>query len=191
MEKRKKLLKKKLIQSRYHFLITDSKYFRIVKEREKRFKIYCEKVSEQVNLVYKIITKNFLNPNGGTAFLTIQDNEKPFLGEVFYAVAPPSKALQKTIDLSGGEQTIANIALILSFNIINKQPFSLFDEIDAFLDLWHTEKIFFLLKNLSKKNKIQIFLITLKIKFLIFFKTLICLFKNKQGTNVFVINTKQ
>jgi hypothetical protein len=190
IDERKKLLKKKLIQTRHYFLIANSKYFRIVKERQERFKFYCEKVSEQVNIIYKNITKNFLNPNGGTAFLSIENDKNPFLGKVFYTVAPPSKALQQTHELSGGERIIAIIALILSFSIINKQPFILFDEIDSSLDFWHTEKLFFLLKNLSKKNNMQICIITLKIKFLIFFKILFCLFKNKTGTNLFVINIK-
>jgi hypothetical protein len=91
----------------------------------------------------------------------------------------------------GAEKTFATIALIISFGIVNNQPFILLDEIDTFLDLWHTEKIFLLLKDLSKNSQLQIFIITLQIKFLILFRTLICLFKNKLGSNVFVINTKQ
>jgi ABC-type lipoprotein export system ATPase subunit len=191
IEDRKNLLKAKLIQSRYNFLIANSKYHKIIKEREKRFRIYCEKISQQVNFFYKNMTKNFLNPNGGTAFLTIEKNQKPFLGKVLFTAVPPSKALKKTQSLSGGEKTFATIALIISFGIVNNQPFILLDEIDTFLDLWHTEKIFLLLKDLSKNSQLQIFIITLQIKFLILFRTLICLFKNKLGSNVFVINTKQ
>mmetsp|Transcript_30110 Transcript_30110/g.76302 ORF Transcript_30110/g.76302 Transcript_30110/m.76302 type:complete len:205 (-) Transcript_30110:513-1127(-) len=188
INKRYEFFKKNLIDSRFRYLVANSKFFRIANERARRFRKFFNNLSEQINKLYKELTKTISNPYGGTAFLTIENREQPFLGKIFFTAIPPSKSFQTTQNLSGGEKTIALISLVVSFVQILQQPFILFDEIDSFLDTWHTEKFFLLLKKFSKTNKIQICIITLKIRFILFFEILIFLVKTRSGTNLITMD---
>jgi structural maintenance of chromosome 1 len=179
--------KKNLIESRFHFLVANSKFSRLGNEREKRFKKFFNTLSQLINKIYKELTKSNSNPFGGTAFLSLENKEQPFLGKIFFTAIPPSKSFQASQNLSGGEKTIALLSLILSLVRISSKPFILLDEIDSFLDTWHTEKIFLILKKLTKMDLIQVCIISLKIRFILFFQVIIFLIKTKSGTNNIII----
>ncbi|AFP65503.1 structural maintenance of chromosomes 1 (nucleomorph) [Chroomonas mesostigmatica CCMP1168] len=191
VKNRYKLFKKKLIMARYRFLVSNSKYQKIGEERKTRFKKCLLEISTQTNKIYKHITKSFLFPSGGSAFLTIENDDQPFYGKVSFTPVPPAKSMQKAQNMSGGEKTIAAVALIVGFTRTISQPFLLFDEVDSFLDLWYSRKFFSFLNHLSEKNTIQIFTITLKLKFFVFFKTLICIFRENFGSNLLTITYKE
>ena len=182
IDDRFEFFKKKLVDCRFRFLITNSKFSRIARERVRRF-MYCFGIlSKQINLTYKDFTKSFSHPFGGTAFLTMENLEQPFLGKIYFTANPPSKNFEHGQHLSGGEKTIASLSLILSLVQIFKQPFILLDEIDSHLDNWHSEKLFLILKKLTNLNILQVCVITLKLRYIAFFELVIFLIKDKFGT---------
>jgi len=65
-------------------------------------------------------------------------------------------------ELSGGERTMAGIALLSAINIVRKISFMIFDESDAFLDSNNSYHFLRFIKNLSINNNIQVLVITHK-----------------------------
>lgn len=65
----------------------------------------------------------------------------------------PNKKIKSLSTLSGGERTLASIALLFSLASIRKPPVMVLDEIDAALDEANTQKFVRLLKDLSKQTQ--------------------------------------
>ncbi len=65
----------------------------------------------------------------------------------------PNKKVKNLSTLSGGERTLASIALLFSLASIRKPPVMVLDEIDAALDEANTQKFVRLLKELSKQTQ--------------------------------------
>jgi len=53
---------------------------------------------------------------GGTAYLTLEDSEEPYLDGVKYDVMPPMKRYRDIGQLSGGEKTVAALALLFAIH---------------------------------------------------------------------------
>ena len=51
---------------------------------------------------------------GGTAFLSLDNQVEPYLGGIKFTAMPPSKRFRDMEQLSGGEKTVAALALLLS-----------------------------------------------------------------------------
>jgi len=64
--------------------------------------------------------------------------------------------------LSGGEKTIATLALFITLNIVLKTPFLILDEADAYLDSYNTGKYLLILKDLAETLKMQCIVVTHK-----------------------------
>lgn len=187
VNQRFEFFKKKLVESRFRFLVANSKFFRISKERVRRYRFFFDLVSEQINETFRDMTKTFSQTQGGTAFLALENFKQPFLGKTYLVVIPPSKGFQTMQSLSGGEKTLALASLIIGFCKIFEQKLIIFDEIDSHLDAWHSEKFFIIIKKLSFQKKIQVWLVTQNIKFLLYFHSIMFLSKDKFGTNSFVV----
>lgn len=72
---------------------------------------------------------------GGKASLMLEDTIQPFKQGVLYRPCPPNKrALYEVDQLSGGEKTMAALALLFALMETVKAPFVVLDEVDAFLD---------------------------------------------------------
>lgn len=95
-----------------------------------------EPVASEVGKIYKDITmssKNFYY--GGHAILYVENNDEPYNGGVIYSPTPPQKRCMYELDqLSGGEKTIAALALLFAIRSALPAPFYILDEVDAFLD---------------------------------------------------------
>jgi structural maintenance of chromosome 1 len=59
--------------------------------RHKLFMDCFEHVSEALTVIYKDLTKSSKHPLGGNAYLTLDNNEEPFLGGIRYTAMPPMK----------------------------------------------------------------------------------------------------
>jgi structural maintenance of chromosome 1 len=79
------------------------------------------------------LTKSDEFPAGGRAYLTA-DEEEPYLAGVNYHTMPPTKRFRDMEHLSGGEKTMAALALLFAIHSYQPSPFFVLDEVDAALD---------------------------------------------------------
>ncbi|KAK9461324.1 RecF/RecN/SMC protein [Lipomyces oligophaga] len=116
--------------------------FNSVKERRLQLfnKAYTH-ISEQIDKIYKELTKSRSFPLGGTAYLTIEDQDEPYLDGIKYHAMPPMKRFRDMEQLSGGEKTMAALALLFSIHSYRPSPFFVLDEVDAALDNANVAKI--------------------------------------------------
>ena len=74
------------------------------------------------------------SPLGGNAYLTLDDTEEPFKGGMKFNAMPPMKRFRDMYQLSGGEKTVASLALLFAIHSYHPAPFFVMDEVDAALD---------------------------------------------------------
>ncbi|KAI0360888.1 P-loop containing nucleoside triphosphate hydrolase protein [Trametes cingulata] len=98
-------------------------------------------ISERIDQVYKDLTKGKMAPAGGVAYLTLEDSEEPYTAGIKYHAMPPMKRFRDMEQLSGGEKTIAALALLFAIHSYQPSPFFVLDEVDAALDNTNVAKI--------------------------------------------------
>ncbi|KAH3668887.1 hypothetical protein OGAPHI_002642 [Ogataea philodendri] len=120
-------------------IVTD---FQLVKsKRYKQFMDTFNHISAKIDGVYKELTKSKVSPLGGSAYLTLEDEDEPYLHGVKYHAMPPMKRFRDMELLSGGEKTIAALALLFTIHSHHPSPFFVLDEVDAALDNANVNKI--------------------------------------------------
>ncbi|CAM9460632.1 unnamed protein product [Chrysoparadoxa australica] len=98
-------------------------------------------VSHTLGQIYKDITRSSKHPLGGNAYLSLDDREEPYLGGVTFNAMPPMKRFRDMEQLSGGEKTVAALALLFAIHSFRPAPFFVMDEIDAALDNINVNKV--------------------------------------------------
>ncbi|KAF8214101.1 condensin complex subunit SMC1 [Mycena galopus ATCC 62051] len=98
-------------------------------------------ISDRIDHVYKDLTKGKASPMGGVAYLSLEDNEEPYAGGIKYHAMPPMKRFRDMEQLSGGEKTVAALALLFAIHSYQPAPFFVLDEVDAALDNTNVAKI--------------------------------------------------
>ncbi|KAJ1824235.1 Structural maintenance of chromosomes protein 1 [Coemansia sp. RSA 2675] len=111
------------------------------KERHDRFMRCYNHLSTAIDHAYKALTQSPLFPLGGTAYLALEDAESPYLAGVKYHAMPPLKRFRDMDQLSGGEKTVAALALLFSLQTFRPAPFFVLDEVDAALDQANVAKL--------------------------------------------------
>jgi len=112
--------------------------------KEKRFELFNKAfthISEHISNVYKDLTRSAAFPLGGQAYLDIEDTDSPYLSGIKYHAMPPLKRFRDMEHLSGGEKTMAALALLFAIHSFSPSPFFVLDEVDAALDNANVEKI--------------------------------------------------
>jgi structural maintenance of chromosome 1 len=117
-------------------------------------------VSENIDNVYKELTKSKTFPVGGTAYLSLENSDEPYLGGIKYHAMPPLKRFREMELLSGGEKTVVALALLFTLQQHRSSPFFLLDEVDAALDNANVARIVDYMR--SKKELVQFIVISLK-----------------------------
>jgi structural maintenance of chromosome 1 len=114
--------------------------FNEVRGRRTRCFMECfEKVSKEIGRVYKALTMT--ESAEGGAYLVLENSTEPFAEGIKFHTMPPNKRLREVRLLSGGEKTMAVLALLLSFHAFRPAPFYIFDEIDSALDKNNVSRI--------------------------------------------------
>jgi len=171
-----------------------SKFDDVKKERSQAFMHFFNNVSSKVQDIYQNLTGN---PGVG-AFLTTENMQEPYLGGVTFSCIPPGKNYTCLDQLSGGEKTMAALALIfaLSASQGTKNDHLLtnlfvLDEVDAALDQHNIEKLAkFILQHKSNGNT-QFLLISHKLDLYQHADTLFGLYKDPlQLTNVLSLDLR-
>ncbi|KAI9501238.1 RecF/RecN/SMC [Coemansia spiralis] len=116
--------------------------FQTVRKRRHDMFMRCyNHISTAIDHAYKALTQSPLFPLGGTAYLALEDPDSPYLAGVKYHAMPPLKRFRDMDQLSGGEKTVAALALLFSLQTFRPAPFFVLDEVDAALDLANVAKL--------------------------------------------------
>lgn len=126
-----------------------------------------------IDKIYKDLTKSTTFPTGGVGFLSLEDAEEPYLSGVKYNVMPPGKRFVEMEQLSGGEKTMAALALLFAIHrwvlrsvfvadiSFHPAPFFVLDEVDAALDPTNVAKLARYVRDQAEKQ-VQFLIISLK-----------------------------
>lgn len=113
--------------------------------KQRRYELFNKAFShiqEQISHVYKDLTRSEAYPLGGQAYLDIEeDTDMPYLSGIKYHAMPPLKRFRDMEHLSGGEKTMAALALLFAIHSYQPSPFFVLDEVDAALDNANVDKI--------------------------------------------------
>ena len=128
---------------------------RLEEQRKVRLIAVLEKVNENFKKVYKAVS------NGGRGELYLENEDEPFKGGLELWAQPKGKSSNVTRhQLSGGEQSVAALALIFAIQDYDPSPFYYFDEVDQNLDSVNAECIAKMCRERSKRA--QFIMVTLR-----------------------------
>ncbi|CAH8531936.1 unnamed protein product [Dicrocoelium dendriticum] len=117
-------------------------------------------ISDNIDPIYKSLSRN----PGAQASLLPTNAEEPYLEEIQFQCVAPGKRFQQMDSLSGGEKTIAALALLFAMHSYNPSPFFVLDEIDAALDNTNIGKVASFIREYASARA-QIIVISLKEEF--------------------------
>ncbi|KNC52015.1 condensin complex component SMC1 [Thecamonas trahens ATCC 50062] len=121
--------------------VANERFARIQKLRTDRYRDAYDHIARVIDEIYKELTKSELNYAGGTAFLSLESPEEPYLRGVKFNAMPPNKRFRNMEDLSGGEKTVAALALLFAIHSYRPSPFFVMDEVDAALDSKNVKRV--------------------------------------------------
>lgn len=75
------------------------------------------------------------------SYLDMEDSDEPYLDGIKYHAMPPMKRFRDMEHLSGGEKTMAALALLFAVHSYQPSPFFVLDEVDAALDSANVARI--------------------------------------------------
>ncbi|KNC97909.1 uncharacterized protein SPPG_06900 [Spizellomyces punctatus DAOM BR117] len=136
-------------------------FMKIKQERYDRFYRAYTHIAEKIDPIYKELTKSKTFPMGGTAYLSLEDSEEPYNDGVKYHAMPPMKRFRDMELLSGGEKTVAALALLFAIHSYQPAPFFVLDEVDAALDNANVAKVANYIRRVAS-NSFQFIVISLK-----------------------------
>ena len=143
----------KLLRSRREQLVSIA--VQLEDERKTRLMAVFEHVNNNFGRVYKI-----LQPTG-TGSLRMENPKKPFEGGLEMDCVPPGKSKKtRRNQLSGGEKSMAALALIFAIQDYEPSPFYYLDEVDQNLDPFNAERIATLCR--MRSQRAQFLMVTLR-----------------------------
>lgn len=131
---------------------------KVKNERISRFNKCLNHISEAIDGIYKALSRN----DAAQAFLNPDNPEESYLDGINYNCVAPGKRFQPMSNLSGGEKTIAALALLFAIHSYQPAPFFVLDEIDAALDNTNISKV---AKYIKEQHDLQTIVISLKEEF--------------------------
>jgi structural maintenance of chromosome 1 len=133
------------------------------KERTELFMAAFNHVTRTIDDVYKALTRSRGTPLGGSAYISLENPDEPFLGGIKFTAMPPMKRFRDMESLSGGEQTVASLALLFAIQGFRPSPFVVLDEVDSALDSSNVSSVASYVRQRSRD--LQFIVISLKDKF--------------------------
>ncbi|KAH3685085.1 hypothetical protein WICPIJ_003962 [Wickerhamomyces pijperi] len=117
----------------------------IKQQRYDLFMTAFNHIAAKIDPIYKELTNpqfsTSMTLGGGSAYLTLEDEDEPYLSGIRYHAMPPMKRFKDMEFLSGGEKTIAALSLLFAIHSFIPSPFFVLDEVDAALDNGNVAKI--------------------------------------------------
>lgn len=108
----------------------------------------------QVKEKFNTVFANFFE--GGQADLVLTNPDNPLTSQVEIVVRMANKRIKTINQLSGGEQTLLAVSLLLAFYLVKPAPFCILDEIDAPLDDANVVRFNRFLRELSQRTQVVI-----------------------------------
>ncbi|QQP38471.1 Structural maintenance of chromosomes protein, partial [Caligus rogercresseyi] len=133
-------------------LIETNKEFEIVRKRAKNSKMNFERVKKERYDLFMNLPRT-------------REPEEPYLEGINYNCVAPGKRFQPMSNLSGGEKTIAALALLFAIHSFQPAPFFVLDEIDAALDNTNIGKVASYIEEKTGEDGMNIIVISLKEEF--------------------------
>lgn len=133
----------------------------IKKQRSDLFLKAYSHIADRIDGVYKDLTKTKMAPMGGVAYLTLEDTDEPFRAGIRYHAMPPMKRFRDMDQLSGGEKTMAALALLFAIHTYQPAPFFVLDEVDAALDAQNVANVSHYIRE-HASDRFQFIVISLK-----------------------------
>lgn len=154
-----------------------------VKHRRKReFTIGFLMISRKLKELYRTITL------GGDADLEFIDSLDPFSEGVNFCVRPNKKSWKNNHNLSGGEKTLASLALIFALHHYKPSPLYIMDEIDAALDFKNVSIVGNYIKQRTRNT--QFLIISLRINMYELSEVFTGVYKTNNVSKSIVFNPK-
>lgn len=97
---------------------------------------------------------------GGTAHLTLTEEDDPLEAGLEIMASPPGKKLTSMSLLSGGEQALTAVSLLFAVFLTNPAPICVLDEVDAPLDDSNVDRFCSLLNELAKTCATRFLVVT-------------------------------
>ena len=141
------------LQSRRKHLIEVTE--QLESQRKERLVEVLEKVNENFKKSYNELS------DGGRGELFLENPDEPFKGGLELWAQPRGKSSKVSRQqLSGGEQSMAALALIFAIQDYDPSPFYYFDEVDQNLDAYNAERIAKMCRKRSQRA--QFIMVTLR-----------------------------
>lgn len=141
VETKLRATEKEFEDARKHYRATKDAFEAVMQKRSDLFNKAFSHISDQIGPIYRDLTRTTNYPLGGQAYLDIEDSDEPYLDGIKYHAMPPLKRFRDMEHLSGGEKTMAALALLFAVHSYQPSPFFVLDEVDAALDNANVSKI--------------------------------------------------
>lgn len=112
------------------------------------FRKSLDELNRNFERIYSIFT------NGGKAEISVETDESIDEARFTIRVSQPGKNLKNINLLSGGEKSLASLALLMALEETFKFPFMVFDEVEAALDEVNLERFINYLKKVAENTQI-------------------------------------
>ncbi|NXF47450.1 SMC1B protein, partial [Oceanites oceanicus] len=132
----------------------------VKKRRYELFSRCFEHASIAVDQIYKKLCRN----SSAQAFLSPENPEEPYLEGIGFNCVAPGKRFMPMDCLSGGEKSVAALALVFAVHSFRPAPFFILDEIDAALDNTNIDKVSSFIRE-QAHEQFQMIVISLKEEF--------------------------
>ncbi|KAG2428316.1 hypothetical protein HXX76_010464 [Chlamydomonas incerta] len=116
-------------------------FARLRGQRHDLFSAAFRHIAQQISAIYKDLTRSSTHPLGGQAYLHLENEEEPYAGGIKFTAIPPAKRFRDMEQLSGGEKTVAALALLFALHSFRPSPFFVLDEVDAALDAANVARV--------------------------------------------------
>ncbi|XP_021385652.1 structural maintenance of chromosomes protein 1B [Lonchura striata] len=146
--------------SRKEARIRKQEFEEVKKRRYDLFSQCFEHASIAIDRIYKQLCRN----SSAQAFLSPENPEEPYLEGIGFHCVAPGKRFMPMDSLSGGEKTVAALALVFAVHSFRPAPFFILDEIDAALDNTNIDKVSSFIRE-QAHEQVQMIVISLKEEF--------------------------
>ena len=161
LEKELKMCEHEIDSGREQVRESRDEFQLIKKQRSDLFMKAYHHIADRIDGVYKDLTKTKMAPMGGVAYLTLEDTDEPFRAGIRYHAMPPMKRFRDMDQLSGGEKTMAALALLFAIHTYQPAPFFVLDEVDAALDAQNVANVSHYIRE-HASDRFQFIVISLK-----------------------------
>ncbi|NXM75456.1 SMC1B protein, partial [Serilophus lunatus] len=131
--------------------------------KRKRYELFSqcfEHTCIAIDKIYKKLCRN----SSAQALLCPENPEEPYLEGIGFNCVAPGKRFMPMDSLSGGEKTVAALALVFAIHSFRPAPFFVLDEIDAALDNTNIDKVSSFIRE-QAHEQFQMIVISLKEEF--------------------------